>query len=83
MGIPDTVDRTIEKVATGFQGNPLCLAAVLLSAMFAVLIYFTLTEERREAHERTLKIIDRCFPATSHPAPVVIPDSYIRSDVGK
>lgn len=59
--IPDTIERGVEKVTTGFAGNPLCLAAVLLSGMFAVLVYFTYTSERAQSHEREMALIRQCL----------------------
>lgn len=59
--IPDVIERGAEAVSKGFAGNPLCLAAVLLAAMFGLLTYFSLTTERHEAHERTMAVIARCF----------------------
>lgn len=59
--LPETVERAVEGVTRGFAGNTLCLAAVLLSGMFGVLTYFSLTAERHEAHERTMAVIARCF----------------------
>jgi hypothetical protein len=52
----------VHSVADAMKNNPTCLAAVLLSAMFALLTYLSLAGERSEMHERQLKLIERCVP---------------------
>jgi hypothetical protein len=42
------------------RGNPSCIAALMMAALFAILTYWTLSAERREMHERQLKLIERC-----------------------
>lgn len=40
-----------------FKGNPACLASILLAGLFALLTYFSLTNERAETHEKTIEIV--------------------------
>ena len=60
MSMPEAFERGVETITHGLRGNPLCLAAVILSAMFGVLTYLALTNERQEGHERTMALIDKC-----------------------
>lgn len=55
----------VTQVATSaidaLKSNPLCLAAVLLAAMFAVLIYLGVRAERHETNERELILLRACM----------------------
>jgi len=50
----------VKQILHSLRGNPSCIAALMISALFAVLTYWTLSAERREMHERQLKLIERC-----------------------
>lgn len=76
MSLPDAIERSVETVTGGLRGNPLCLAAVLLSALFGLLTYYSLTNERQEQHARMMRLLDACLPIKGSPA--TIPDSYLR-----
>lgn len=65
------VAETVEKVSTGFMGSPLCLASVLLSAIFATLVYLTYTSERAQSHEREMALINKCIMQVADQAPAV------------
>ena len=53
----------VRNVTESLKGSPSCLAAILLAAMFAILTYFALVEERKEGHERMMKLIEVCAPS--------------------
>lgn len=57
-GVTGAVTAVTEKL------SPLCLAAVLLAAIYGYLTYDSLQEERQEFHARQMKLIDMmdsCF----------------------
>jgi hypothetical protein len=60
MSVPEAVERTVSTVAYSLRGNPLCLAAIMLSVVFAGLSYMALTSERHDAHQRAMALIDKC-----------------------
>lgn len=49
-------------VVDALKGNPACLAAIVLSALFAVLLYFHLDGQEKRQHERALAMLQYCFP---------------------
>jgi hypothetical protein len=55
-----TIPNAISAVKNAMRENPSCLAALLMAAMFSTYVYLSLREERREMHERQLRLIDRC-----------------------
>lgn len=61
MGVVDQVGQSVETVTDALKNAPLCLAAILLSAMFAVLSYYNYTGERAQSHEREMALIRECL----------------------
>ena len=50
----------LHRVMDTMRGNPSCIAVMALAITFALLNYWSLNAERKEMHERQLKLIDRC-----------------------
>lgn len=69
MNIPEETGKTISNVADALRGNPSCLAAILLAAMFAVLTYLSLVGEREDMQRRQMALIDRCQFLPPHTDP--------------
>lgn len=68
--IPEEIGKGVSSVTNALQGNPLCITAVVLSAMFSILVYFALAAERKQSHEREMALIRQCLaPVPSQPAP--------------
>lgn len=61
-GPVEEAGSTVRTAITALQTNPTCLAAILLAAMFSLLIYFSVQRERSEAHEHSMAVLERCFP---------------------
>lgn len=61
-GPVEETGATVRTAITALQTNPTCLAAILLAAMFSLLIYLGVTRERANAHAEYMQVIERCFP---------------------
>lgn len=61
------VGSTTRSAIEAFKGNPACLAAVLLAAMFAVLTYAAMQRSEQRNHEARMAMLERCFPAEEQP----------------
>lgn len=59
----------VKNILREFSGNPSCLAAILLAALFALLTYRSLREERMEMHERQKMLIEKCIAPHVHTGP--------------
>lgn len=71
--IPEEVGKGVATITNALQGNPLCITAVVLSALFCILVYFALAAERQQSHERELAIIRQCLaPVQTQPAPETV-----------
>jgi hypothetical protein len=65
MSIPEHAGKVATSTVEALKTNPSCLAAVLLSAFFAVLTFlaFQLNEARWHARaEQTSTLLAACFP---------------------
>lgn len=60
---PTGVTEVAKSIVEGLKPNPSCLAAITLAAIFGLLTYYSLVAERHEMHERSMRLIDHCFPA--------------------
>jgi hypothetical protein len=54
------IGKSVSSVAESLKDNPSCLAAILLAAMFAVLTYFSMRQDREYYQERQMALIQRC-----------------------
>jgi len=60
MGLTEEAGKTVSSIAESMKGNPSCLAAIILAGMFALLTYFSFTQERKYYQERQIALIQRC-----------------------
>ena len=62
MSLPEEAGKVASNAIEAMRTNPSCLAALLLAAMFVVLLY---TVNQREADRRAHTVdtmLERCFP---------------------
>lgn len=50
----------VHSVTEAMKGNPSCLAAIMLAALFGLLNHFSIVGEREEMQERQMALIERC-----------------------
>lgn len=60
-----TAGKIVSGIAEAMKSNPSCLAAVLLSALFAVLTYWSLKQDREFYQVRQMALIQRCNIGTN------------------
>lgn len=62
MTIPEEAGKVATVAIEAFRGSPACLASVGLAALFAVLTYMSMLDERGEFHARQMALITGCMP---------------------
>lgn len=57
----ERVTGVVSAVTEGPKGNPSCLAAILLAAIFAALVYFGGQANQRRQHDAFDRLMTACF----------------------
>lgn len=55
-----TLGRAAAAIAEGLRGQPACLAAILLAAIFAVLTYFAMQRDADRRTQLMLALMEKC-----------------------
>lgn len=70
MSIPEEAGKVLHNAIEGLKVNPSCLAAIMLAAMFALLIYFSAKDREDQYHARISLLLERCL---YQPGPLLRP----------
>jgi hypothetical protein len=70
MSIPQEAGKVATSAIDALKGNPSCLAAIVLTGVFALLVFAALQLNEHRNHERMMavsQLLQACFPAPGPP----------------
>lgn len=63
MSITEEAGKVASGVVDALKSSPSCLAAILMAALFASMVFFSAKDRDRQFHERQLALMQACFPS--------------------
>ena len=69
MSMPEEAGKAVSSVVDGLKGNPSCLAAIVLAALFAVLTFYAMQKDAERKAKTVDILLQHCiYPGADKPA---------------